>query len=139
QIRADNALPPGKPIEVLLVADAAGGTALGDEAATIGRLTRSEVRVVSRAGAAAAGAAAHAVLGGGVEVIVPLAGLVDVTKECERLRGELDALVRQITSREQRLSNEKYVAKAPPHVVESDRAILAEMRGKREQIDAKVR
>jgi valyl-tRNA synthetase len=109
---------------------------LAQEAATLGRLTRSDVRLVD---AAPAGAAAHAVLGGATELIVPLAGLVDIEKECVRLRGEVGELEKQIVSREGRLSNEKYVAKAPPNVVANDRAILDEMKNRRDQLAGKVR
>ncbi|HEY7234015.1 MAG TPA: hypothetical protein VH539_07680, partial [Gemmatimonadaceae bacterium] len=83
--------------------------------------------------------AAHVLLRAGGEVVVPLAGLIDVDKECQRLRGELEALERQIVSREQRLSNPKYVERAPEHVVKSDRATLEEMVSKRGQLTEKVR
>lgn len=141
QIRGDNHVSPGKMIDVVIVPKAANdGAALRAlierEAATLGRLTRSDVRLAETA---PGGAAAHAVLTGGTEVIVPLAGLIDVDKECERLRGEVAELEKQIVSREGRLSNEKYVAKAPANVVANDRAILAEMKAKRDQLVEKVR
>ena len=96
-------------------------------------------RVPQERTAAPTGAAAHAVLTGGTEVIVPLAGLIDVEKECARLRIEVAELGKQITAREGRLANEKYVAKAPAHVVASDRQILADMKAKHEQLVEKVR
>ena len=70
---------------------------------------------------------------------MPLAGLIDVAKECQRLRGELESLEKQIVSREQRLGNPKYVERAPEHVVRSDRATLDEMTTKRQQLEEKVR
>jgi valyl-tRNA synthetase len=138
QIRGDNAVPPGKMIEVLIRPSAAGDTRslFDSESATIGRLTRAEVKLVD---AAPSGAAAHAVLSGGAEVIVPLAGLIDVDKECARLRGEVAELGNQIASREGRLNNAKYVERAPAQVVANDRAILEEMKGKRDQLVDKVR
>jgi valyl-tRNA synthetase len=138
QIRGDNAVPPGKMIEVLMRPPSGDGVRalFSGEAATIGRLTRSEVRVVD---AVPSGAAAHAVLSGGAEVIVPLAGLIDVEKECARLRGEVAELGNQISSREGRLNNAKYVERAPPQVVANDRAILEEMKGKRDQLVERVR
>ena len=78
-------------------------------------------------------------ISGGTEIIVPLAGLIDVDKECARLRDEVAELEKQITSREGRLNNEKYVAKAPPQVVATDRAMLEEMKTKRGQLVEKVR
>ncbi|HEY4218223.1 MAG TPA: valine--tRNA ligase [Gemmatimonadaceae bacterium] len=140
QIRGDNAVAPGKMIDVIIRPSSAGGATLRalleQELPTIGRLTRSETRV---ADSAPEGAAAHAVIGGGTEIIVPLAGLIDVDKECARLRGEVAELEKQIISREGRLSNAKYVERAPPNVVASDRAILQEMKTKREQLSDKVR
>jgi valyl-tRNA synthetase len=138
QIRGDNNVAPGKMIDVVVVPGADNGARalLESEAATIGRLTRGTVSV---AASAPSGAAAHAVLTGGTEVVVPLAGLIDVEKECARLRAEVAELGKQITSRQGRLANEKYVAKAPPHVVASDRQILADMKAKHEQLTEKVR
>ena len=138
QIRSDNGVSPGKSIDVLVRPATGDGarTLFEREASTIARLTRSDVQVVD---SAPTGAAAHAVLGGGSELIVPLAGLIDVEKECLRLRGEVAELVKQITSREGRLNNAKYVEKAPPQVVANDRAILEEMKTKRGQLVEKVR
>jgi valyl-tRNA synthetase len=115
---------------------AAARTLLEQELPAIGRLTRSEARI---ADSAPEGAAAHAVLAGGTEVSVPLAGLVDVEKECARLRDEVAGLQKQIVAREGRLANAKYVERAPANVVASDRAILEEMKAKREQLSDKVR
>jgi valyl-tRNA synthetase len=140
QIRGDNAVAPGKVIEVVVRpsggADSALGELLRHELPTIGRLTRSEPRLAADA---PTGAAAHAVLSGGTEVIVPLAGLVDIDKECARLRGEVAELEKQITAREGRLNNAKYVERAPANVVASDREILQEMKTKRDQLVEKVR
>ena len=138
QIRGDNNVAPGKIIDVVVVPGGDNGAraVLESEAGTIGRLTRGTVSIAT---AAPTGAAAHAVLAGGTEVIVPLAGLIDVDKECARLRNEVAELGKQITAREGRLSNEKYVAKAPPNVVASDRQILADMKAKHEQLTEKVR
>ncbi len=137
QIRGDNAVPPGKSIEVLVRATGDGGGDLFEqESATIGRLTRSSVQVVT---AAPAGAAAHAVIGGGIEIIVPLADLIDVDKECAKLRLEAADLEKQIIAREGRLNNAKYLERAPEQVVANDRAILGDMKAKRDQLTDKVR
>jgi valyl-tRNA synthetase len=82
-------------------------------------------------------ASAHALVRG-CEIIIPLGDLVDVEKECERLKGEIADLDRQIESRSARLNNEKYVAKAPPNVVANDRQILADMQEKARQLREKV-
>jgi valyl-tRNA synthetase len=138
QIRGDNNVPPGKLIEALIVGDgrrAAGDGILESESQTVGRLARADVRMVA---SAPSGAAAHTVISGGTEIVVPLAGLIDVDRECGRLRTEVAELDKQIASREQRLGNAKYVERAPPHVVASDRTMLDEMKAKRKQLADKV-
>jgi valyl-tRNA synthetase len=135
QIRGDYNVAPGKVLDAIILSRQDTAT-YQEAAATIGRLARAQVTVST--GSAPDGAA-HAVLRGGSEVVVPLAGLIDIDKECQRLRGELQALEKQITSREQRLANPKYVERAPEHVVKSDRATLDEMISKRGQLTEKVR
>jgi valyl-tRNA synthetase len=135
QIRGDYNVAPAKTLDVIILAKN-DARVYQENAGTIGRLARSRVSVSS---AAAPEGAAHVLLRGDSEVVVPLAGLIDVDKECQRLRGELEALEKQIVSREQRLANPKYVERAPEHVVRSDRATLEEMVSKRGQLTEKVR
>ena len=77
-------------------------------------------------------------LTGGTSLIVPLAGLVDVEKECSKMREELTSLEKQLLSLESRLANEKFVSKAPPDVVEGERKKLGEWSARREQLREKV-
>jgi valyl-tRNA synthetase len=137
QIRATYNVTPGKMIDVYIAPSGGNGEQarlFTEESPTIARMARATVNV---GGKAIAGAAAHAIVSGS-ELTIPLAGLVDVAKECQRLRAELAELTKQIESRSGRLSNAKYVERAPPAVVESDRAILAEMQGKAQQLRDKV-
>ncbi|HUF27323.1 MAG TPA: valine--tRNA ligase [Gemmatimonadaceae bacterium] len=139
QIRADAAVPPGKVVEAVLVPPRDDGRArevLESETAIIERLGRATVTI---AGEPPSGAAAHAVLAGGTEVVVPLAGMVDVAKECGKLRGELQDLEQRIAGLAQRLGNEKFVARAPASVVEGERQRLREWSTRREQLSDKVR
>ncbi|MEO7085509.1 MAG: class I tRNA ligase family protein, partial [Gemmatimonadaceae bacterium] len=139
QIRGDNGVAPGKIIDAHVRTTGNSGPQRGvfaEESETIGRLTRSKVQVVDTA---PSGAAAHAVISGGTEIIVPLAELIDVDKECARMRGEVAELDKQIVAREGRLSNAKYLERAPEQVVSGDRAILTEMKSKRDQLVDKVR
>ena len=141
QIRAEYAVPPGKSIEAIAVAaNGVGsgsdvGRVLGEEAAVVERLSRTRLHLEKTA---PAGAAAHAVLTGGTSLVVPLAGLVDVEKECARLQGELSSLEKQLQSLESRLANEQFVAKAPAEVVEGERRKLGEWSARRQQLRDKV-
>jgi valyl-tRNA synthetase len=138
QIRSTYNVTPGKQIEVRVGAAGASSRAqeriAAEESAIIGRMSRATVTV---GGNHDGGAAAHAIVAG-CEVTVPLAGLVDVGKECERLRAEIADLDKLFESRSARLNNAKYVERAPANVVASDRAILADMQEKARQLREKV-
>jgi valyl-tRNA synthetase len=139
QIRATYNVTPGKQIDVRVRASGTSAQTqervIAEESAIIGRMSRATIQI---GGNGDAGAAAHAIVAG-CELTVPLAGLVDVAQECERLQKELTDLDKQIESRSARLNNEKYVAKAPPNVVASDRQILADMQEKARQLRDKVK
>jgi valyl-tRNA synthetase len=112
---------------------------LEDEFSLIGRLCRTALAFVEWAPTApAGGAGAHIILEGGTELIVPLEGLVDVKKECERLKSELDKLQKQLTSLEARLENPGFVERAPSHVIDSERAKRAEWRARRDQLTNRI-
>ena len=124
QLRSDYALPPGKSVEVVIVSrnGVAGADAvrvLEEERAVLARLARATVRAAAEAPREAA---AHALLSGGTELVMPLAGLIDLDKECARLTEEMRQLGTQLDALRSRLTNERFTAKAPPHVVEAERA-----------------
>jgi valyl-tRNA synthetase len=66
----------------------------------------------------------------GMEVHVPLAGLADLEVERTRLRKEQAELAAHLARLEAKLANESFVAKAPPAVVEAERARVVELRGR---------
>ncbi len=61
---------------------------------------------------------------GEVEVLIPLADLINVVEEGARLNKEIEKIQKDVTFFEKKLSNEKFVANAPPHVLEKDRGKL---------------
>ena len=132
QVRADYNVAPGKLVEAVLVSDDAATRAVFEtEAALAGRLTRSTLSVsLARPG----GAAATAVIAGGAEVVVPLAGIVDLAKEREKLSKELTELEKQLGALRGRLSNEGFVSRAPAHVVDAERQKEAEWGRRRDQL-----
>jgi valyl-tRNA synthetase len=77
-------------------------------------------------------------LAGGVELVVPLAGMVDLDKEKQRLETEIAQLDKQLTALEGRLANAGFVAKAPPAVVEAERTKAAEWGARLTQLRDKL-
>lgn len=75
------------------------------------------------------------VLSGGVEVYVPLGGLVDLEIERKRLRKDRDELLPRIEQLAAKLADPGFTGKAPAAVVEKERGRLAEMRGRLESIE----
>ena len=135
QIRSDYAVPPGKSIDVAI--QSKSHTPLfKSHSQLIGRLSRSAVTV----GTQPAGAgAAHAVLADGSEVIVPLGGLVDLSKECAKLRAELDQLDVQLAALSKRLQNDGFVNRAPPNVVDAEQKKEQDWIKRRGQLAEKVK
>ena len=78
------------------------------------------------------------ILSGGTELIIPLTGLIDVTKECERLKTELANLEKQLSALEARLENVGFTARAPAHVVDAERAKRDEWATRRGMLRTRV-
>ena len=55
-------------------------------------------------------------------LILPIAEFIDLDKERERLRKEITRLQSEVAKADQKLGNEKFVANAPPEVIEEHRA-----------------
>ncbi|MGQ0649463.1 MAG: valine--tRNA ligase [Gemmatimonadaceae bacterium] len=136
QLRADYGIPPGKMISGFARASHAARASLAAEAGTIEKLSsRCTLSLVEET---PAGSAAHQVLSDGTEIILPLAGMIDVDKECARLKGEVETLDKQLVGLRARLANENFVARAKPDVVEAERGKERDWTSRREQLAAKV-
>lgn len=64
-------------------------------------------------------------LAGEMELLVPMAGLIDVTAEAARLTKEIEKLSKEIQRVEGKLGNQKFVANAPEAVVAKEQEKLA--------------
>ncbi|MBD2019724.1 class I tRNA ligase family protein, partial [Leptolyngbya sp. FACHB-36] len=64
---------------------------------------------------------------GTVQVLIPLTGVVDVEALRAKLQRELNKVEAEMQSLQARLSNENFVSKARPEVVEGARSSLAEL------------
>ena len=61
---------------------------------------------------------------GGIEVVLPMAGMVDLDRERERLEREIETTERELSRLEAKLKNTEFLSKAPASVVERDRERL---------------
>lgn len=75
----------------------------------------------------------------GVEIYLPLKGLIDMEKETARLSKELDGLTKEIARTEGKLANEKFVTKAPVAVVAKEREKLQDYEEKKRVVEERLR
>jgi len=70
----------------------------------------------------------------GAEVILPMAGMVDLEAERARLKKESEGNQAEIARIEARLKDQSFLSKAPPDVVEREREKLTALQAKRERM-----
>ena len=75
----------------------------------------------------------------GVELFLPLAGLINIEEEIARLEKEWDKWNREVERVQKKLSNERFVSKAPPAVVEEERAKEADYLEKRATVEERIK
>ena len=119
-IRGEMNVGPGKTLAVLL---RGGGERdrelLAATRAPLQRLAKIDAPAWLQAGAEPPPAAAEAV--GDLQVLVPLAGVIDVAAERARLRKEKEKVARELARVEGKLGNDGFLAKAPAAVVAKER------------------
>jgi valyl-tRNA synthetase len=120
RFRAEHGLAPSRKITVTAIADADRRPVL--EAGVEG------IRRLAGVGEWAFAEGADGVDGpmgriavAGAELLVPLAGLIDLDEERERIRKEIERAEAERTRAEKKLSNAGFVAKAPDEVVQAER------------------
>ena len=70
----------------------------------------------------------------GVEVIIPMQSMVDIEAEKKRIQKEIEQMQSEVVRLEGRLKDEAFLSKAPPQVVEKERANLAGKQDKLEKL-----
>ena len=76
---------------------------------------------------------------GGVEVYLPLAGMIDLTAERKRLQGELDKAEAAVVRSQKTLDNQGFITKAPPEVVQKERDKLARLEEQARKLHDRLR
>lgn len=69
------------------------------------------------------------------EIFVPLEGLLDVEAEIEKIEKSLDKLNNEIARVNGKLNNEKFVSKAPEHILEREKRIQKELQDKIDKLN----
>ncbi len=117
-VRSEMNVPAGAKVPVVVI-DAGDATAARLEAHgdTIRRLARIE----SVACADAAPTGSVQIVMDEATVALPLEGIIDIAAETGRLKREIEKVGSEIAQLSAKLANEKFVSRAPEHVVEEQR------------------
>ena len=126
--RAEFKVEPSKWIEAL-VAAADARPAIEAQAHAIETLARVRPLTIIGTGDSRPDKAKTIVLKG-AEVVLPMAGMVDLGVERARLEKEIADNAADIARIDARLQDERFLSKAPQHVVEKERERLAVQRDK---------
>ncbi|HMW32135.1 MAG TPA: valine--tRNA ligase [bacterium] len=132
-IRSEMNIAPSKKTDLVLRCVTPQDAALYNaNTSALAGLARVE-KITAAVGADKPRIAASAVVNG-TEVYLPLEGVIDLEVERTRLQKEIDRISGQIGGIEQKLGNEGFVAKAPPQVLEKERAKLDNFRATVEKL-----
>jgi valyl-tRNA synthetase len=137
QIRGDSNLPRSTPLTVRLADTTELDRARADRhSAQLQRLAGIERIEVLPAGAAVKGAATA--LLGSMRILVPLAGLIDVTAERDRLGKQLARTRDDLVKCRRKLENQSFVANAPEDVVAKEQARAADFEQRAAQLEQQI-
>ncbi|MGB0216718.1 MAG: valine--tRNA ligase [Alteromonas oceani] len=124
-IRGEMDIAPSKPLPALLRnVSSEDERRLGISRTFIDRLARLESVTVLKEGEEAPASAAAVV--GEMEILIPMAGLIDKEAELARIAKAMGKLEQDVARFKGKLSNEKFVSNAPEAVIEKEKAKLAD-------------
>ncbi len=133
-LRATYGVPPSQVVEVELRSrDAAAQALLTEHRALVEHSARLRLAFADPATPAPAGAA-KAVVGGMLELAMPLGGLIDPAAERTRISKDLAKAEKEISGLEKKLGNADFLARAPKEVVDEQNARLAEEQARRARL-----
>jgi valyl-tRNA synthetase len=124
-IRGEMDVPPGKQIGAVL-------DCRSEAAVDIVKSGETYLRALARVGELSFGVGierpeqAATQVAGEVEILLPLSGMINLEEEEKRLQKEIAKVEKDVAMFAKKLSNEAFVAKAPPEVLEKDRGKLRE-------------
>ncbi len=133
-VRAEYAVPPGKAVATSTASLSAAWSATAE--ASRGFIGRAAKTTLQRE--PLSGPAAQALLPDGNAAAVALADAIDVTRECARVRTELQRLDAQLAALTAKLANPGFTGRAPAEVVAKEREKERQWTEKRGVLAAKL-
>ena len=124
-IRGEMDISPNKPLNALLknVSDE-DARRLDAAKAFLDKLSKLETVTILKHGEQAPASATALV--GEMEILIPMAGLIDKDAELARITKAMEKIEKDVSRTRGKLGNEKFVSNAPEAVIEKERAKLEE-------------
>ena len=138
RFRADHGLVPSRRIDVVAVAEHPQRALLEDGVAALSRLAGVESFSIVEAASAVDAHPVGKVVISGAELFIPLAGVIDLGEERERLQREIAKAESEVKRAEGKLSNAAFVAKAPAEVVAAEEGKVADWRAQITKLQAQL-
>ena len=134
-IRGEMDISPNKPLNALLknVSDE-DSRRLEAAKAFLDKLSKLETVTTLKDGEEAPASATALV--GEMEILIPMAGLIDKDAELARITKAMDKVDKDVSRTRGKLGNEKFVSNAPDAVIEKERAKLEEGEKQLEKLKA---
>lgn len=136
-IRAELNLGPSKPLTALLRHVGADEQRRLDANLTFLKVL-ARLESITALGATETAPMSTTQLVGDMELLIPMAGLIDIEAEIERLTKQREKLAGEHKRLSGKLSNANFVAKAPAEVVDKERAKLTEVERDIAKLDEQV-
>ncbi len=137
-IRGEMNIPPGRELDVLLKnAGAEDRRRLEQNGTFLRKLAK--LASIKTLGADESAPLSATALVGEMEVLVPMAGLIDRDAELARLDREVERLDKELKRLQGKLDNASFTARAPADVVQKERDKLADAQVARERLDQQRR
>jgi len=138
-VRAERGVEPARFVEAYVVTASASRSAAEASRLVVEALARARpLHIVDSTGAAPREEAVAVILQG-AEVVLPLAGLLDIEAERARLRGQAAEAEAEVQRLAAKLANEQFRSRAPQEVVAKEEGKLAAARARLEGLRARLR
>ena len=133
--RAQLRIPANQQLEALLETDGLR-SAMEEESPVIRSLSRIDpLNIVPGGSAVADGRRGVTLVVNPLVIRLPLEGVVDLPEESQRLQGELDDCVKNLSRVEALVANPNFASKARPEVVQKEQERLEELVERRQRLE----
>ena len=135
--KAELSVPPSQMIDAVIVATHENATLISQNQIALETLAKARP---SFAPEAPVGSEVVALpIASGLDIYLPLAGLIDIEKEKTRVASDLAKIASDLEKTQAKLTNSEFVARAAPEVVAKFRAQEIELLTKRDKLTERQR